>query len=282
MGPCNCKVGVASAAPEAEELTFQEIQQLNDRKNELKRSYSEYVRAHPEIRSLLNDFMCAVLMEKPEDIFEFAHNHFGAMQPPRDDMPKGHTPLIVCGPLGVGRATLIQGLKNAFPERVISPVRTTTRPQSAGEKDGSDFIFLSREAMTADLENGKLIEHETIDGELYGTSFSSINDAVATGKVCVLALDVEQAQTATEGARLEGMRLLFVRPPTSEAMADRLRAKGVNEMRIPNLVQLCNEDMAFAKSPHVGAVVVNAVLKSAMADFRSAVVEWYPHLERRR
>lgn len=47
---------------------------------ELKRSHVEYLEAHPELRHLLNDFLSAVLMEKPEDVYSFAQSHFRALR----------------------------------------------------------------------------------------------------------------------------------------------------------------------------------------------------------
>ena len=53
-------------------LTFAELSALNDRKLEIKKKHNEYIDKHPEIKSMLNDFMSEVLLEKPEDIFSFA------------------------------------------------------------------------------------------------------------------------------------------------------------------------------------------------------------------
>ena len=54
------------------QLTFEELSALNDRKLEIKKKHNEYIDQHPEIKSMLNDFMSEVLLEKPADIFVFA------------------------------------------------------------------------------------------------------------------------------------------------------------------------------------------------------------------
>mmetsp|Transcript_9697 Transcript_9697/g.14908 ORF Transcript_9697/g.14908 Transcript_9697/m.14908 type:complete len:84 (+) Transcript_9697:69-320(+) len=57
-------------------LSHEEISQLNDRRAEFKNAHIAYVETNPEIKSMLNDLVCACLLEKPEDIFSFAEKHF--------------------------------------------------------------------------------------------------------------------------------------------------------------------------------------------------------------
>ena len=61
------------------ELTVEELSLLNERKNELKGEHEEYVNEHPELKTLLSSFMTAVLMEKPENVLDFARAHFAGI-----------------------------------------------------------------------------------------------------------------------------------------------------------------------------------------------------------
>lgn len=62
-------------------LTFEEISQLNDRKTELKHQHQAYLKEHPEMKNILADFMCAVLVDKPDDVFDFSKTYFESNKP---------------------------------------------------------------------------------------------------------------------------------------------------------------------------------------------------------
>ncbi len=61
---------------EMSSLTLEELSILNERKVELTKEHEKYLEKHPELKTLLSSFMCAVLMEKPNDVIEFAREHF--------------------------------------------------------------------------------------------------------------------------------------------------------------------------------------------------------------
>ena len=57
-------------------LTFEDISRLHDRQEEIKRANSAYLSEHPELKNLVADFTAAILMQKPDDVFKFARDHF--------------------------------------------------------------------------------------------------------------------------------------------------------------------------------------------------------------
>lgn len=95
-----------------EQLQFKEIQDLNARKRQLKTGYSAYLYLHPEVKTVVSKFMTAALLEKPENVFEFARKHFVGDDPgffPQDI--RELAPLILLGPGGVGKRTLMSRLQ---------------------------------------------------------------------------------------------------------------------------------------------------------------------------
>lgn len=60
--------------------TLEELSVLNERKVELTKEHEQYLEKHPELKTLLSSFMCAVLMEKPNDVIEFAREHFNSTE----------------------------------------------------------------------------------------------------------------------------------------------------------------------------------------------------------
>jgi guanylate kinase len=76
---------------------------LSTRKDQLIESHGSYVADKPEIREVLNDFLSSVLLRKPDNVFVFAKEYFHPFNP----TPLQSKPLVVVGPSGVGKRTLI-------------------------------------------------------------------------------------------------------------------------------------------------------------------------------
>ena len=130
----------------------------NDRKQELKTQHVNYIESHGEIRTLLNDFMCAVLLEKPDDLFSFACDHFAAIA------PEGMSPpALVRGPpalalTGFEGTPLLELLIDAYPNTFTKPLMSTTRSPEPGEEPGIAFNFTTLEAMNEDIESGRMAD----------------------------------------------------------------------------------------------------------------------------
>ncbi|CAM9426795.1 unnamed protein product [Sphacelaria rigidula] len=82
---------------------------------------------------------------------------------------KNLQPLVVCGPSGVGKGTLIKMLLEDFPGRFGFSVSHTTRKPRPGEVHGAHYHFSEKAAMQAEIDNAKFIEHANVHGNLYGT-----------------------------------------------------------------------------------------------------------------
>ena len=89
---------------EGEELKMSNevLAYLATRKDQLNKSHNEYIEKHPEMREILNDFLSAVLLSKPDDVYLFAKEYFHPFNP----TPIKEKPLIICGPYGVGKKTI--------------------------------------------------------------------------------------------------------------------------------------------------------------------------------
>lgn len=70
-------------------------------------------------------------------------------------------------------------------------VSHTTRGRRPGEEEGVDYHFTTRETILADIAAGKFLEHATVHGNLYGTSFDAIRRVQDAGKICILDIDVQ-------------------------------------------------------------------------------------------
>ena len=100
-------------------------------------------------------------------------------------------PIVVAGPSGSGKSTLLKRLMAEFSGCFAFSVSHTTRQPRSGEVDGREYHFVSRENMLAAIERGEFIESAEFSGNLYGTSIRAVRDAVATGRICILEIDMQ-------------------------------------------------------------------------------------------
>ncbi|GBF92449.1 guanylate kinase [Raphidocelis subcapitata] len=134
--------------------------------------------------------------------------------------------LVIVGPSGVGKGTLIQELLRRDPQRYAFSVSTTTRAPRPGEQDGVHYAFTSKEAMMAAISRGEFLEHAEVHGALYGTRRDGVQAALAAGRVPLLDIDVQGARQV----RASGLPalLVFVAPPSLEELERRLRGRGTD------------------------------------------------------
>lgn len=138
--------------------------------------------------------------------------------------------LVVTGPSGVGKGTLIRSLMERYPGLELS-VSATTRKPRPGEVDGRDYHFLTPEEFQRRLVRGEFLEHAEYAGNRYGTLRSELDrlDAMrAAGgdEIRGLVLEIElQGARQVRRALPEAVQI-FVEPPSLEALRTRLVGRG--------------------------------------------------------
>ena len=264
----------------ASKLTFQEISHLNDRKLEIKKAHSLYIVDHPEIKDMLNDFMSAVLLDKPNNIFTFASDHFAELVPAAasSTSTNNFTPLVICGPSGAGLKTLVGLLTKSFPNSFGFSVAHTSRDPRPGEVEGEDYFFsTSRDEMTQSIEDGKFVTYAEAHGELYATSFKAVQAMRDKGIVPILDIEVEAVRNVKDSKLAP--RYLFVAPPSVDALEDRLREKGVDsEQDIQKCLSDAHGIIEYGEGGNFDKVLVNEVLEDSFLEFKNTILGWYPHL----
>lgn len=95
-------------------------------------------------------------------------------------------PLVLCGPSGVGKSTIIARITKEFPDAFGFSVSHTTRAPREGEVDGVNYFFTDRESMQKAIEDGEFIEHAVFSGNMYGTSKTAVQSVMDQGKICIL------------------------------------------------------------------------------------------------
>jgi len=98
--------------------------------------------------------------------------------------------LVLTGPSGAGKGTLVDRLIAVRPECVFS-VSSTTRVKRGGEREGVQYEFVSRTEFEKRRSAGHFLEWAEVHGELYGTPAKFLDEQVRAGRVVVLDVDVQ-------------------------------------------------------------------------------------------
>ena len=141
-------------------------------------------------------------------------------------MSKAGRLLILSGPSGVGKDTLIDAwkAKNARVERVVA---YTTRQPRMGERDGLDYHFVPTSKFIEMAERGAFLEHKEVHGNYYATPLADMEAMLAEGKIAILKIDVQGALTVME-LRPDALSV-FVLPPSIEELEERIRGRGADD-----------------------------------------------------
>jgi guanylate kinase len=137
--------------------------------------------------------------------------------------------IVITGPSGVGKGTLIRSLLERHPDLELS-VSATTRPPRPGERDGVDYHFLSPEEFERRVAAGEFVEHASYAGHRYGTLRAELERRAAAGRAVVLEIEVQGARQVR--AALPEAIQIFIAPPSLEALRLRLVGRGTDDERV--------------------------------------------------
>ncbi len=135
--------------------------------------------------------------------------------------------LVFSGPSGAGKSTICRAVLERFDNLTFS-VSHTTRDIRAGESDGRDYYFVSRERFQ-DMVNGQAFaEYAEVYGNNYGTARETLDDIMASGHNALLDIDVQGGEQI-KAAYPELTTMVFVLPPSMETLEARLRKRGKDD-----------------------------------------------------
>jgi guanylate kinase len=175
--------------------------------------------------------------------------------------------IVISGPSGVGKDTIIQRLLELDPNLTYS-VSCTTRTPRPGEVEGVHYAFVSRGRFEELVKKGHFLEHATYDGNLYGTPAGPVEAARAAGHDILLKIEVQGAQQVRKRVR-DGI-FVFIAPPNNEELARRqeLRSSETHQDMTERL-RIAEKEMSFARD--YDHVVVNDDLDGAVAELLAII-----------
>ncbi|KNA07494.1 hypothetical protein SOVF_171200 [Spinacia oleracea] len=157
-------------------------------------------------------------------------------------------PIVISGPSGVGKGTLIAKLMKEFPSMFGFSVSHTTRAPREKETNGIHYHFTERNVMEEDIKDEKFLEFAQVHGNLYGTSVESVEVVADAGKRCILDIDVQGAKSV-RASSLDAI-FIFICPPSYEDLEKRLRFRGTEtEDQLQKRLRNAKGELEQGRSP---------------------------------
>jgi len=193
--------------------------------------------------------------------------------------PPPPRPVVICGPSGVGKGTLIELLQKQFPNNKFGfSVSHTTRKPREGEENGVHYHFSTVDEMKGEIDEGKFVEYAEVHGNYYGTSIKSVESVQSNNLICLLDIDIQGAQLVKKST-LDAY-YLFIAPPSMDELEKRLRGRGTEseEAMLKRLANARGELDYGTEGGNFDAVLVNSDLDRTFEEMVGTMRGWFPEL----
>ena len=174
---------------------------------------------------------------------------------------------IVSAPSGAGKSSLVAGLLKA-DDKIKLSVSYTTRAPRAGELNGREYYFISKEKFEAMIAAGEFLESALVHGNYYGTSKAWISEQRAAGSDILLEIDWQGAQQVRRV--FPDVIGIFILPPSFETLVSRLNTRAQDA---PDVIAR-RLSAARDEISHVGEfdyVIINDKFDEAVQDLVAVV-----------
>jgi len=181
--------------------------------------------------------------------------------------------LIVCGPSGVGKGTLITRLLEEHPDKFGLSCSHTTRKPREGEKEGVHYHYVDRDFMDQEIGEGKFLEFAHVSSNIYGTSFDSVRKVIDDGKSCVLDIDMQGAEQVSKDGSIQYVGV-FIKPPSFDTLEQRLRGRGTEtEDQILVRLNTAKKELEFGETTTIfHRKIVNDDIDRTYAAFKEVAL----------
>lgn len=184
---------------------------------------------------------------------------------------KRGTLILVIGPSGSGKNTLINAAREAHPSLAFS-ISATTRSPRAGEVDGDNYHFLTREAFMERAANGEFLEWAEYGGNCYGTLRSEIEPKLAEGQVILADIEVQGARQLRERLSPSELVLIYVDAGTWPELLARIQARAtMTEAQIQSRHARYEQEAAFKTEADFVIQNRDGEIEKAKSDFITLV-----------
>ncbi|MDD1422791.1 guanylate kinase [Dolichospermum sp. ST_sed1] len=177
--------------------------------------------------------------------------------------------IVLTGPSGVGKGTLMNEILKRYPELHYS-VSATTRSPRSGEIDGKNYYFIARNKFEQLVTQGEFLEWAEFAGNCYGTPREAVLNHVQSGKLVVLEIELEGARQVRTS--FPSARSIFILPPSFSELENRIRGRGQDsEEAIARRLQRAEEEIAAANEFDIK--IINDDFEKALTEIEKAIFE---------
>ena len=163
------------------------------------------------------------------------------------------TLIIITGPSGVGKGTVVKEILNRDRHIWLSISATTRKPRE-GEKNGENYYFISNDRFKDMIDKKEFLEWAKFAGNYYGTPLSTVNEKIEKGFIVLLEIEVEGAKQIKE--KFPESLSIFLLPPSKEELEKRIRKRGTEKEDAIN-IRLSRANYEIASSDKFDFVLTN-------------------------
>lgn len=176
--------------------------------------------------------------------------------------------IVISGPSGVGKGTLVKAILNQFSNLTLSISMTTRTPRS-GEVEGKNYFFTPRNDFEALIQESAFLEHATYNQNYYGTPRAFVMEEIQSGRDVILEIDVQGAEQIRNNWT-EPVIEIFVLPPSESDLKKRLEKRQTESESViqQRLDQVAKEVTQLA---YYDYYIINDGLEQAIADLASII-----------
>ena len=175
--------------------------------------------------------------------------------------PKRGLLMVLSGPSGSGKGTIVREILEKHPDTVLS-VSATTRAPRPGEVDGVHYHFIPKDAFLRMIEDNAFLEYAEYNGNYYGTPKAPVESLLSSGKNVLLEIEVQGAEKVMDST--DEAVSIFITIPSMAELESRLRGRQTEAEEVI-LSRLAIAERELERAFRYDYVVVNDTVSSAVS-----------------